>query len=96
MSGGHFDNQGNYLGHIAEQLERDIEYNDIEYDSSKPIDSPYGFQHPPETVEYLKIMVEELHKLKALLKEYDLAVSGDTLEQSFLEKARSVYRNGEV
>ncbi len=30
MSGGHFDYRQSYLGYIAEQFERDIEYNDIE------------------------------------------------------------------
>ena len=92
MSGGHFDYQENYLGYIAEQLEQDIEFNDAEYDSSKPIDTPYGFQHQPETIEYLKIMVEELNKLKELLHEYDYGVSGDSSKERFLEKARSVYR----
>jgi len=91
VSGGHFDNEENYLEYIAEQLEQDIEFNDINYDSSKPYDSPYGFQHKPETIGYLKIMVKELYKLKELLREYDLAVSGDTSEQSFLETARLVY-----
>lgn len=39
-------------------------------------------------------MAAELYKMKGLLREYDLAVSGDTSEQSFLEKARAVYRTG--
>jgi hypothetical protein len=91
MSGGHFDYRESYPGYIAEQLEQNIEFNDIEYGSSKPNDSPYGFQHHPETVAYMKIMVEELYKLKDLLREYDLAVSGDSTEQSFLALARLVY-----
>lgn len=92
MSGGHFDYQENYLGYIAEQLEKDIEFNDVEYDSSKPTNTPYGFQHPPETIEYLNIMVAELNRLQELLHEYDYAVSGDSSKKWFLEKARSVYR----
>lgn len=96
MSGGHFDYQDSYLGYIAEQIEQDIEFNDVEYKNSKTSDSPNGFQYQPETIAYMKIMVEELYKLKDLLREYDLAVSGDTSEQRFLEKARSVYRDGEV
>lgn len=92
MSGGHFDYQENYLGYIAEQLEQDIEFNDVEYDSSKPIDTPYGFQHQPETMEYLKIMVDELNRLQELLHEYDYAVSGDSSIGQFLEKARAVYQ----
>jgi len=96
MSGGHFEYQESYLGYIAEQLEKDIEYNDVEYDIAKSEDIPYGFQHQPETIEFMKNMVKELYKLKELLREYDLAVSGDTSEQNFLEKARSVYRNNTV
>jgi hypothetical protein len=96
MSGGHFDYQESYLGYIAEQLEKDIEYNDVEYDLAKSGDIPCGFQHQPETIEFMKNMAKELYNLKELLREYDLAVSGDTREQNFLEKARSVYRNSEV
>jgi hypothetical protein len=91
MSGGHFDYRQSYLGYIAEQLEEDIEYNDVEYDSSKMDDDHYGYQLQPETIGYMKIMVKELYKLKELLREYDYAVSGDTSEQSFLEAARLVY-----
>jgi hypothetical protein len=94
MSGGHFDYRESYLGYIAEQLERDIECNDVEYDSSKPIDTPYGFQHQPETIEYLKKMVDQLQRLQELLHEYDYAVSGDSSEERFLEKARMIYRRG--
>jgi hypothetical protein len=43
----------------------------------------------------MKNMVKELYKLKELLREYDLAVSCDTSEQRFLEKARLIYRTGE-
>ncbi len=96
MSGGHFDYQDNYLVYIAEQLEKDIEFNDIEYDVSKSTDDSYGYQHQPETIQYMKLMVYELYKLKGLLREYDLAVSGDTSEQKFLEKARLIYRSGEA
>lgn len=92
MSGGHFDYQESRLGYIAEQLEQDIEFNDAEYDSSKPTNTPYGFQHTPETIEYLKIMVDELNRLKELLHEYDYAVSGDSSIERFIEEARLVYR----
>jgi hypothetical protein len=43
-------------------------------------------------LEYLKIMVDELHKLRELLHAYDYAVSGDSSVERFLEKARSVYK----
>ncbi len=93
MSGGHFDYKESYLGYIAEQLELDIENNEIEYDDSKPADTPYGYQHTAETVKFMKIMVDELYKLKEILREYDYAVSGDTSEEEFLNSARSLYGN---
>ena len=96
MSGGHFDYQESYLGYIAVQLEQDVEFNDVEYDLCKPGDAPYGFQHQPETIEIMKSMIEDLYKLKVILREYDLAVSGDTSEQQFLEKSRLVYSKGGV
>lgn len=92
MSGGHFDYQEAYLGYVAEQLQRDIEFNDIEYDSSKPIDTPHGFQLEPETIKYLKTMVDQLQKLHELLHAYDYAVSSDTKQELFLEKARAFYQ----
>lgn len=94
MSGGHFDYQESYLAYIAEQLEQDIRFNDVEYDNSKSNDTPYGFQHQPETVGYLKSMVDELYRLQELLHAYDYAVSGDSSEERFLQKARAVYRRG--
>ncbi len=93
MSGGHFDYRESYLGYIAEQLESDIKYNEIGYDISMPADTPYGFQHTAETVKFMTLMVEELYKLKELLKEYDYAVSGDSSKEEFLRKARSLYGN---
>ncbi len=96
MSGGHFDYQESYLGYIAEQLERDIEFNDIEYDSSKPIDAPYGFQHKPETIECLRVMVDQLQSLQELLHEYDYAVSGDSSKERFIEKVRLAYQKDEA
>jgi hypothetical protein len=92
MSGGYFDYQDSYLGYIAEQLERDIEFNDIEYNTSKPVDTPYGFQHSAETLGYLKMMANDLHRLQELLHAYDYAVSGDSLKEQFLESARAIYQ----
>lgn len=95
MSGGHFDYRESYLEYIAEQLEQDIEFNEVEYDSSKPSDAPYGFLHTDETVGYLKLIVDDLYKLRDLLHEYDYAVSGDSSIERFIEKARLTYRKDE-
>jgi len=88
MSGGHFDHQQSYLGYIADQLEHDIEYNDISYDDaeSKGDKKHYGYQLEPKTVEFLSDIVNQLRRLEKTLREYDLAVSGDTCETTFQER----------
>lgn len=91
MSGGHFDYRESYLEYIAEQLAQDIQYNDDEYDISRSPDEPHGFQHRPETIRYLELMVNELFRLKDLLKTYDYAVSGDSSEEEFLILARQAF-----
>ena len=60
MSGGHFDYRESYLEYIAEQLAQDIQYNDVEYNISRSPDEPHGFQHRPETIRYLELIVNEL------------------------------------
>lgn len=47
-------------------------------------------------IEYMKIMVDELNRLQELLHEYDYAVSGDSSQERFLEKAKSTYKKGGV
>jgi len=88
MSGGHFDYQQSYLGYIAAQLEQDIEYNDISYNDvvGKENEDNYGYQLEPKTIEFLRGVVSQLHHLKEVLREYDLAVSGDTCEEIFQER----------
>lgn len=87
MSGGHFDHQQSYLGYIAEQLEHDIEYNDISYEHAVINDGKhYGYQLEPKTVEFMSDVVNHLRRLETILREYDLAVSGDTCETTFQER----------
>ena len=83
MSGGHFDYQESRLGYIAEQLERDIECNDISDDDTTG--DGYGFQLEPKTIVFLKDVARQLKSLEHILREYDLAVSGDTCEKTFQE-----------
>jgi hypothetical protein len=88
MSGGHFDYQESRFGYIAEQLEHDIEYNDISYDHAvvKEDEERYGYQLEPKTIEFLSDVVSQLRRLETILREYDLAVSGDTCEKTFQER----------
>ena len=88
MSGGHFDHQQSYLGYIAEQLAHDIEYNDNSYDNPviKEGDHHYGFELEPKTVEFMRDVMNQLRQLETILREYDLAISGDTCEKTFQER----------
>ena len=88
MSGGHFDYQQSYLGYIADQLEHDIKYNDISYDDAecKEDKEDYGYQMEAKTIAFLSDVVKQLRRLEVILREYDLAVSGDTCEKTFQER----------
>lgn len=88
MSGGHFDHQQSYLGYIAEQLAHDIEYNEISYEHPviKEGDHHYGFELEPKTVEFMRDVMNQLRQLETILREYDLAISGDTCEKTFQER----------
>ncbi len=84
MSGGHFDYQESRLGYIADQLEQDVENNDIAYEEARGTE--YGHQLEPKTIVFLMDVVLQLRQLEKVLREYDLAVSGDTCEQTFQER----------
>lgn len=88
MSGGHFDHEESYLDYIAEQLEQDIKYNETPWD--KPVvdddEELYGFQLEAKTIDFLKDIARRLRELRTVLREYDLAVSGDTCEKTFQER----------
>ena len=47
MSGGHFDYEESHLGYIADQLEQDVEFNDVEYDITNPMIRLMGFSISP-------------------------------------------------
>ena len=88
MSGGHFDHQEYRFIDIAEQLERDIEYNDVSWEN--PVVTEYrriyGFQLEPATLDYLRKVAAQLRYLQMVLHEYDLAVSKDTCEKTFQQR----------
>ena len=46
----------------------------------------YGFQLEPETIDFLKDITRQLRELRTVLRDYDLAVSGDTCEKTFRER----------
>jgi hypothetical protein len=89
MSGGHFDYKQTYLGYIAEEIEEDIKYNDISFDNSihdEDGEEHSGYQLKPETINFMEDIVIQLTKLESILREYDLAISGDTSEETFQKR----------
>lgn len=97
MSGGHFDYRDNYLYDIIDKIKNDIEYNDVKWeDVNQNIESryaysdEYGYQSSKETIEYLEKLIKECKKCTDLLHAYDWYISGDTCEETFLEKCKEL------
>ena len=84
MSGGHFDYKQVYLGYIADQLEEDIQYNDVSWEEPVKVDDEEysGYQFSQETIAYMKDTVQQLRDLESTLQELDLAMSGDSGEET--------------
>lgn len=88
MSGGHFDYKQHFLGYIADDIERDLDHNHISYDEASG-NGPYkthGYDLQPQTVEFLREVVSQLRKLEDIVHQYDLLVSGDTIEETFINR----------
>ncbi|MBZ4201617.1 MAG: hypothetical protein LAC70_00630 [Methylovulum sp.] len=85
---GDFDYQEAHLEYIAERLEHDSEYNNNSYDNPvmKEGDHHYGFELEPKTIEFMRDVINQLRQLETILREYDLAISGDTCEKTFQER----------
>lgn len=93
MSGGRFDYRDSSLDDIASELEADIEENDnVETGEwNEPGYVREGNHSSVRTIKYMRMMVDDLHRLSDLLHAYDWYVSGDTGEDDFLEKADEIY-----
>jgi hypothetical protein len=92
MSGGHFDYKDYCLEIVIDKLTKDIKHNDVEYDNAYMAykgndagDLFFGFQHKKGTLDKVRYMIAQCEVLKNNLHEYDLYVSGDTNEQTFLD-----------
>jgi len=88
MSGGHFNHSEACLEYIAEQIENDIKYNDVSWEQPVSEDGSehYGYQLKDETMSLMSNVVEQLRDLKYILRQYDLAIEGDTTEEIFLKR----------
>ena len=88
MSGGHFNHQQAYLGYIADQLEEDIQYNDVSWENPVKVDDAEysGSQFSLETIAFMKDTVQQLRDIEHALRELDLAISGDTCEETFKKR----------
>ena len=96
MSGGHFDYQDSRIYDFADIIKHDIKYNDVTWEQanenteSNGYSEDYGYQHSKETIKYLKKIVKLSKKLADALHAYDWYVSGDTCEETFLEKCKEL------
>ena len=88
MSGGHFNYRQAHLGYIADQLEEDIQYNDVSWDQPvrKDGEEHSGYQFSSETIAIMKNTVQQLRDLEYVLRELDLAMSGDTGEDTLRKR----------
>lgn len=96
MSGGHFQYNGIHLEDILEdvreRIQDDIDYNDVTEPAPKnewECDNGgghVGFQWNDETIEVLKRLVGHMEIIEMAFRQYDLLVSGDTSEETFLER----------
>lgn len=93
MSGGRFEYRDSSFDYIASELEADIEGNDnVETGEwNEPGYIREGNHSSVRTIKYMRMMVDDLHRLSDLLHAYDLYVSDDTCEDDFLEKAEEIY-----
>ena len=93
MSGGHFDYQDNRIDDMMDIIKHDIKYNDVEWNYNSETGESvedYGFQHSKETLGILKKLLKDMKKVMEVLHAYDWYVSGDTCEETFLEKCKEV------
>ena len=98
MSGGHFDYEDYRIQDMMNKIEEDIKYNDKEYNFNDAMQEEstdegyhYGYQHSPQTLDILKRLLKNMKKVKDVLHFYDWYVSGDTCEETFIEKASKYY-----
>lgn len=93
MSGGRFEYRDSSLDYIASELEADIEENDnVETGEwNEPGYVRDGNHSSVRTIKYMRMTVDDLHRLSALLHAYDWYVSGDTGEDDFIERAEEIY-----
>lgn len=97
MSGGYFGYCHMTPDDFADKLQEDIDYNDLDYTVSSSYDDDdfiderhFGHHHSEETLAIMRVMVKDLRRLSKLLHEYDLYVSSDTCEETFIERAKDI------
>ncbi|MDE0190838.1 MAG: hypothetical protein OXQ90_05745 [Gammaproteobacteria bacterium] len=83
MSGGHFEYQESYIGYIAECLERDVRaFSGSATDDDRFSDESLEWykEHglTDRQVQALQVFAEELLEVQRVVRQYDLAMSGDT------------------
>ena len=83
MSGGSFDYAYSRVNVFADELANKLDRNDVEEDGWK-----YGFE--PATVEKLREIEALARKTSEMMKEAEWLYSGDTGDESFMERVRKI------
>lgn len=83
MSGGSFDYAYSSVGDFADELSDKLSRNDVEEDGWK-----YGFELA--TIAKLREIEAIARKTAALMKEAEWLYSGDTGDESFMERVRHI------
>ena len=88
MSGGHFTDYGyDYykVAQFADELEQEIRHN-----GKVGEEGDWYPDHSDEVIEYLKEQVPKLRKMSEIMRHIDYLYSGDTCDDSFMERVKEV------
>ena len=90
MSGGHFEYQESYIGYIAESIERDARaFAGSAMDDDRFSDESLEWYKEcgltDRQVRALQVFAEELLETQRVVRQYDLAMSGDTALEEGLQ-----------
>lgn len=90
MSGGHFNYSNECLADIEVRIRKDLRHND-HVNSEDSQNEVWGLNWKPESMVYVRRLMEDVQNLDVLLREYDLAACDDSDEDAFVEAAKAVY-----
>lgn len=88
MSGGHYDYKYCIIANLAEEMQNDIDNNNV------PNDMGYAENLRPEVIERIQACQKLLVEAAFLSKEAEWLLSGDTGEDTFMERTDAYFKKG--